>query len=204
MRIEGDGEREIPVEQLNTGMSVRVRSGDLIPADMRVIRGESACDESNLTGEARAVAKEVGDVALAGTVNLWGVLDGAVLRPASESALQKIIRLIEQAQEMKAPSQRFSDRFGTRYTWFVLVACLRFFLFGWLVARLAGICGHVRQYERVLPLDGAARRALALRARAQCSFRDPLGDRRRRAARRALPRRLCSRTYCRAACGRSR
>ena len=134
MRIDGDSEHEIAVDQLNTGMTIRVRSGDLLPADVRVIRGESACDESNLTGEARAVSKEVGDVALAGTVNLWGVLDGEVLRPASESALQKIIRLIAQAQEMKAPSQRFSDRFGTSYTWFVLVACAVFFLSGWLIA----------------------------------------------------------------------
>src|SRR3712207_3228073 len=119
---------------LEPGMIVRVRGGDLVPADMRIVHGSSACDEANLTGEPRPVSKEIGDVALAGTMNLWGVLDGEVLRPAHESALQKIIRLIEQAQEMKAPSQRFSDRFGTRYTWFVLVACAAFFLFGWLIA----------------------------------------------------------------------
>ena len=143
IRLAASGEEAVAVDQLETGMSIRVRSGDLIPADMRVTRGESACDESNLTGEARAVEKEVGDVALAGTVNLWGVLDGEVLRPASESALQKIIRLIEQAQEMKAPSQRFSDRFGTGYTWFVLIACAVFFLFGWLIAGWPAFVGTV-------------------------------------------------------------
>ena len=131
-RIDSGEEEEVAVEQLSSGMKVRVRSGDLIPADLRIVHGESACDESNLTGEARPVAKQTGDVALAGTVNLWGVIDGEVLRPASESALQKIIRLIEQAQELKAPSQRFSDRFGTGYTWFVLLSCGLFFLFGWL------------------------------------------------------------------------
>ncbi|MFN2507396.1 MAG: heavy metal translocating P-type ATPase [Chthoniobacterales bacterium] len=155
IRVDSGREAEVAVEQLAAGMTVRVRSGDLVPADVRVVHGESACDESNLTGEARPVTKEVGDVALAGTVNLWGVIDGEVLRPASESALQKIIRLIEQAQEMKAPSQRFSDRFGSRYTWFVLVACTAFFLFGWLVARwppLFGEEGQTSAFYRAMAL----------------------------------------------------
>ena len=144
-RVDRESEEQVAVEELAPGMTIRVRSGDLIPADMRVVRGDSACDESNLTGEARAVSKTVGDIALAGTVNLWGVLDGAVLRPASESALQKIIRLIEQAQEQKAPAQKFSDRFGTGYTWFVLIACAAFFLFGWLVMGWAPFIGTAEQ-----------------------------------------------------------
>ncbi|MFL6541377.1 MAG: heavy metal translocating P-type ATPase, partial [Chthoniobacterales bacterium] len=63
----------------------------------------------------------------------WGVIDGEALRPASESALQKIVNLIEEAQHFKAPSQRFSDRFGTGYTYLVLLACTAFFLVGWLL-----------------------------------------------------------------------
>ncbi|MGI8820693.1 MAG: heavy metal translocating P-type ATPase [Chthoniobacterales bacterium] len=125
-------EVERPIETLERGMQIRVRGGEQIPVDLRVQRGESACDESNLTGESRAIPKQPGDVALAGTLNLWGVLDGEALRPAHESAVQKIINLIEQAQHFKAPSQRFSDRFGTRYTYLVLSACLGFFLLGWL------------------------------------------------------------------------
>ncbi|MBA2431142.1 MAG: heavy metal translocating P-type ATPase [Chthoniobacterales bacterium] len=131
--LEGDREIERPVEFLTPGVHVRVRAGELVPVDLRVLRGESACDESNLTGEARAVPKQPGDVALAGTMNVWGVLDGEALRPASESALQKIINLIEQAQQFKAPSQRFSDRFSTGYTYLVLGACLVFFTVGWLL-----------------------------------------------------------------------
>ncbi|MEP6810569.1 MAG: cation-translocating P-type ATPase [Chthoniobacterales bacterium] len=131
--LEGADEVERPVEMLTTGMRLRVRAGEQIPVDLRVTRGESACDESNLTGEARPMPKQVGDVALAGTLNLWGVLDGETLRPANESAVQKIITLIEEAQHFKAPSQRFSDRFGTRYTYVVLSLSAAFFVVGWLV-----------------------------------------------------------------------
>jgi Cd2+/Zn2+-exporting ATPase len=129
--LEGDVETERAIESLNPGMRVRVRAGQQVPADVRVIRGESACDESTLTGEAQPVPKQRGDLALAGTLNLWGVIDGEVIRPAHESALQKIIHLIERAQHFKAPSQRFTDRFGTAYTWIVLSACAIFFLIGW-------------------------------------------------------------------------
>lgn len=131
--LENGAELERAVELLTPGMHVRVREGELVPVDLRVTRGESACDESNLTGESRPMPKQPGDLALAGTMNGWGVIDGEVLRPASESALQKIINLIERAQNLKAPSQRFSDRFGTGYTYLVLATCALFFVFGWLV-----------------------------------------------------------------------
>ncbi len=131
--IQEGEELQRPVDELLAGAQLRVRAGEQIPVDLRVTRGESACDESNLTGESRAIPKQPGDVALAGTINLWGLLDGEALRPASESSVQRIIKLIEQAQHFKAPSQRFSDRFGTHYTYFVLAACAAFFLVGWLL-----------------------------------------------------------------------
>lgn len=134
--LDGDVESEQPVDSLAPGVHLRVRAGEQIPIDLRVTRGESACDESNLTGESRPMPKQPGDIALAGTVNVWGVIDGIGLRRANESALQKIVNLIAQAQHLKAPSQRFSDRFGTSYTYLVLAACAAFFLvgafvFGW-------------------------------------------------------------------------
>ncbi|MFL6595433.1 MAG: heavy metal translocating P-type ATPase [Chthoniobacterales bacterium] len=131
--IEDGAEVQRDVESLERGMQVRVRAGEQVPIDFRITRGESACDESNLTGESRPMPKQPGDVALAGTINTWGVIDGEALRPASESALQKIVNLIEEAQHFKAPSQRFSDRFGTGYTYLVILACTAFFLVGWLV-----------------------------------------------------------------------
>lgn len=130
--LQNRNEVERAVESLQPGVQLRVRAGEQVPIDLRVTRGESACDESNLTGESRPMPKQPGDVALAGTLNVWGVIDGVALRAASESALQKIVKLIEQAQHLKAPSQRFSDRFGTHYTYLVLAVCTGFFMVGWL------------------------------------------------------------------------
>ena len=76
--------------------------------------------------------KAVGDTALAGTLNLWGVVEVSVLRSASESALQKIIHLIKEAQHLKAPSQRFTDKFGTGYTYAVLGLSFVMFFVWWL------------------------------------------------------------------------
>jgi len=130
--IEGGNEREVPVDDLAPGMLVRVVAGGQIPVDLTITRGQSECDESNLTGEAVPVPKTPGDTALAGTINLSGVLEGNVLRPAAESSLQRIIRLIREAQGLRAPSQSFTDRFGTTYTWTILTACTVMFFVWWL------------------------------------------------------------------------
>lgn len=133
-RILREGKEEIfPVEKLEPGMHVLVTSGEQIPADLEIIKGESSCDESNLTGEATPIKKLPGDTALSGTINLWGILEGRVLRPASESSLQKIIRLIQTAQGLKAPSQRFTDRFGSHYTELILAVCTIMFFVWWLI-----------------------------------------------------------------------
>ena len=139
--IEGDKEREVPVDDLVPGMTVRVVAGGQIPVDMTVMRGVSDCDESNLTGESVPVPKGPGDTALAGTINLSGVLEGTVIRPASESSLQKIIRLIREAQALRAPSQTFTDRFGTTYTWTILAACTVMFFVWWLAFGLPPFAG---------------------------------------------------------------
>jgi Cd2+/Zn2+-exporting ATPase len=125
-------EREIAVEKLRAGMRLLVRPGAQFPVDAEVVKGQTAADESNLTGEATPVAKGVGDTVLAGTMNEWGVVEVLVLRPASESALQKIIHLIQEAQRNKAPTQRFTDRVSTYYTYFALgMSLLMFFVWWW-------------------------------------------------------------------------
>lgn len=148
-------EEQIPVEELTPGMIVLVTTGEQIPADLEVVRGESACDESNMTGEAVPVPKHPGDTALSGTINLWGVLEGRVLRPASESSLQKIIRLIQNAQNLKAPSQRFTDRFGTGYTWTILTVCAVMFMVWWVGFGLTpfdGTDGKASAFYRTMTL----------------------------------------------------
>ncbi|MFN0130210.1 MAG: heavy metal translocating P-type ATPase [Verrucomicrobiales bacterium] len=128
-----DGEAvDVPVEAVTPGMRLRVKPGQQVPVDLVVTDGESACDESSLTGESVPVSKRRGDTALAGTLNVQGVLEGTALRAARESTLQKMIGLIERAQHLRAPSQRLADAFGTRYTAFVLTACTGLFLWSWL------------------------------------------------------------------------
>jgi Cd2+/Zn2+-exporting ATPase len=130
--LPGGGEREVPVEELGIGDRARVKPGDAFPADGVVVRGRSASDESALTGESAPVEKEAGAQVFSGTINLWGAVDFEVRRLASESTLQKIIRLIQTAQKLRAPSERFTDRFGGRYTLFVLGVCAVMFLVWWL------------------------------------------------------------------------
>jgi Cd2+/Zn2+-exporting ATPase len=129
---ERGDERSVPVEQLEPGMRLLIRPGEQFPVDAEIAKGRTACDESNLTGEAAPVEKTYGDPVLAGTLNLWGVVEVTVLRRAQESALHKIIRLIEDAQHLKAPAQRFTDKFGTTYTYAILSLTVAMFFVWWL------------------------------------------------------------------------
>jgi Cd2+/Zn2+-exporting ATPase len=130
--LDASGERTVPVDELTAGLRLLIKPGELFPVDAEVVKGETAADESNLTGEAVPVAKSVGDTVLAGTLNQWGAVEAAVLRPAQQSALQKIIHLIQTAQRNKAPSQRFTDKFGTRYTYAILALAVVMFFVWWL------------------------------------------------------------------------
>ena len=133
-RIRRDGSHEeIAVGLLEIGDVLLVRPGEQFPVDAVVVSGRTAADESNLTGEARPVEKGVGDEAAGGTLNLWGAVDVRVLRLASQSALQRIISLIRNAQKLRAPSERFTDRFGSGYTYLVLAVAALAFLGWWLL-----------------------------------------------------------------------
>ena len=129
----GHAERIVPVEELTAGMRLLVKPGDQFPVDAEMVSGATAADESNLTGEAAPVEKQIGDTLLAGTINLWGAVEAVVLRPASQSALQKIIRLIKEAQHLKAPSQRLTDKFGSGYTYAILGLTVLMFFVWWRV-----------------------------------------------------------------------
>ena len=115
--VAADGsEREVPADSLMAGQTIRILPDYQFPVDARVLSGQSAADESSLTGEAAAVEKFPGDTVFGGTLNTYSPLLAEVLRPLAESAHARIIRLIRSAQASKAPSQRFTDRFGTGYT----------------------------------------------------------------------------------------
>jgi len=129
---ESGQERELQVEQLRPGMRLLIKPGAQFPVDAEVLKGQTASDESNLTGEATPVEKQVGDQVLSGTINLWGAVEVLVTRAVDESSLQKIIRLIKEAQRQKAPAQQFTDKFSTFYTYTVLALSLAMFFVWWL------------------------------------------------------------------------
>jgi len=129
-------EREVKVGQLKPGMRLLIKPGEQFPVDAEIAKGGTAADESNLTGEATPLGKNVGDTTLAGTINLWGAVEVIVTRPAAESSLQKIITLIKDAQQRKAPAQQFADKFSTYYTYFILGLSFAMFFIWWLGFRL--------------------------------------------------------------------
>jgi len=130
---ERGAEQEVAVERLQKGMRLLIKPGAQFPVDAEILKGRTATDESNLTGEATPVEKTTGDNVLAGTLNIWGAVEVLVLRASSESALQKIIHLIREAQQQKAPSQQFADKFGAYYTYIVLGLSFAMFFIWWLL-----------------------------------------------------------------------
>ncbi len=115
--VERDGRLdEVPAEALAVGAAILVRPGDRIPADGVVLSGESAVDEAPVTGESTPVRKEVNDIVVAGTVNGSGALRVRVTAAAADNTIARIVRLVEEAQESKAPTERFIDRFSRYYT----------------------------------------------------------------------------------------
>jgi Cd2+/Zn2+-exporting ATPase len=162
----GGQERELQVEKLRHGMRLLVKPGAQFPVDAEIVKGQTASDESNLTGEVTPVAKAIGDTVLAGTINLWGAVEVLVLRPVAESSLQKIIHLIKEAQQRKAPAQQFTDRFGSYYTYSVLGLSVIMFFVWWLgfgQAPFAALnLGHSAFYHAMTLLVVASPCALVL------------------------------------------
>ncbi|HEX3799813.1 MAG TPA: heavy metal translocating P-type ATPase [Verrucomicrobiae bacterium] len=134
-------ESEVPVERLRPGMRLLIKPGAQFPVDGEIAKGQTAADESNLTGEAVAVEKATGDSVLAGTLNLWGAVEITVTRLARESALQKIIQLIREAQQQKAPAQQFTDKFSAYYTYLILGVSFVMFFVWWKAFGLAAFTG---------------------------------------------------------------
>ncbi len=123
--VQDDGTfAETAVDSLVAGVTLRVLPGEQFPVDATICQGKTAADESMLTGESLPVEKDLGQEVFGGTLNLWGAVNVVVARAAGESAHARIIRMIRDAQNSKAPTQKFTDRFGTGYTLGVFALCL--------------------------------------------------------------------------------
>ncbi len=112
----GGEEVEVPVEEVRVGDIMIVRPGEKVAMDGRIVKGESALNEAPITGESLAVEKGPGDEVFAGTLNTYGYLEVKVTRPVEDSTISRIIRLVEEAQTRRAPSQVFVERFAAAYT----------------------------------------------------------------------------------------
>jgi Zn2+/Cd2+-exporting ATPase len=124
--VERDGQtEEMPADRVMLGAIVLVRPGERIPADGIIVSGESAIDEAPVTGESTPVRKGVDASVFAGTVNTDAVLRIRVTAGSADNTIARVVRLVEEAQESKAPTERFIERFARYYTpGIVVVAAL--------------------------------------------------------------------------------
>lgn len=121
---DGLGVREVPADSLTPGDVVVLRPGARVPVDGVIVAGAGALDESTLTGESEPRRKAMGEALYEATVNLDSVLDMQVTRGLADSTVARMIRLVTEAQAARAPSERFSEWFGQRYTVAVLLGSL--------------------------------------------------------------------------------
>ncbi len=136
MRITNGQEKIVPVSELKVDDIILVRAGERIPADGEIVKGETSIDESAITGESVPVSKIDSNDVFAGTVALDGSISIKITKHADETLFQKIIQMVQSAQEEKSPSQLFIERFEGTYVKVVLAVVaimmfLPYFVFGW-------------------------------------------------------------------------
>jgi Cu+-exporting ATPase len=129
----GGTDVEIPIEEVEVGDVVIVRPGETLPVDGVVTSGESAVDESMLTGEPLPVEKAVGDHVVGGTVNQTGSFSYEANAVGKDTALAQIVRMVEEAQGTKAPAQRLADKVAGVFVPIVIAIAVASFLVWWLV-----------------------------------------------------------------------
>lgn len=109
-KLSNGTEHLIPAKEITAGDILRILPGEVIPADGIIITGETSVDQAVLTGESMPVDKVAGDNVYSGTINRFGSIDIRVTKAGEDSSLQKLIRMVQEADEKKAPMQRMADR----------------------------------------------------------------------------------------------
>jgi len=135
-RLVDDVEEIVAVEDLSVGDLLLIRPGERIPADGKIVIGQTNIDEAAISGESIPVTKSKGDDVFAGTVNLRGIIRIEMTKSSNETLFHKIIELVQSAQSEKSPSQKFIERFEGVYvrTVLIIVALMMFvphFALGW-------------------------------------------------------------------------
>ncbi len=138
IRISDGQEEEVAISELNIGDIIKIVPYQRVPIDSIITTGSSSIDESIITGESRPVSKHTDDILYGGSSNLEGLLNAKVNALPGDTHLERIIKLVEDAQKKKASTEKVSDWFGEKYTYFVL-ACfitslsVRYFFYhqGW-------------------------------------------------------------------------
>ncbi len=120
-RINNGKEEMINAESIKVGYILRVLPGETIPVDGKIISGNTSVDQAIMTGESLPVDKEVGDGVFCGTINRFGAIDMEATNVGEDSSLQKLIRMVRDAENKQAPIQRIADKWAT---WLVPVALL--------------------------------------------------------------------------------
>lgn len=118
-RISNGSEEMIPAEKIRENDILRILPGETIPVDGKIISGETSVDQSIMTGESLPVDKAVGDDVFCGTINRFGAIDIKATKVGEDSSLQKLIRMVREAEDKKAPMARIADKCAS---WLVPVA----------------------------------------------------------------------------------
>lgn len=118
-RVRAGVEELVPAEQIQCGDLLRVLPGEKIPVDGTIVAGETSVDQSIMTGESLPVEKGVGDAVFCGTLNCFGAIDLTAAKVGADNSLQKMIRLVQEAEHKQAPMQRIADQWAS---WLVPVA----------------------------------------------------------------------------------
>ncbi|MBN1445440.1 MAG: copper-translocating P-type ATPase [Candidatus Omnitrophica bacterium] len=150
--IEDGIEKKIPADTLKAGNTMLIKPGEKIPADGIVIKGESAVDESMVSGESMPVEKKEGDKVIGATVNQDGVLYVKALKVGKDTFLSGIIRLVEEAQGSRVPIQQFADRVTGVFVPAVLIIAAATFLV-WII--FPGFMSGIKPAFAFLPVSSS-------------------------------------------------
>lgn len=134
-RVRGHLDESVPVEALRLQDVVRVRPGERFPIDGIVEEGETWADEATITGESEPVAKRIGDQVFAGTINGRGSVLVTMTRAVEDSTIERIVRLVHEAQATKTPTQRMVEKWQPPYVAAVLAGSLLTLLGAYLVLK---------------------------------------------------------------------